>query len=210
MKHLIFDLDGTLLDSMPVWKGVGTAFLTNHGAATPENLHDVVKTLTVYQTAEYFRDHLDIKLTIEEIANEIISIIVDNYRFHIPLKPFAKEYLEKEYALGSKMCILTASENDYVIPALERLDILKYFEFIMTCSEVGYFKTESKVFELAMERLGGTKESTIVFEDALHAIKGAKSGNFTVYAIKDPVTERDSESLQRLAERYIENYQELL
>ena len=210
MKHIIFDLDGTLIDSMPVWQNTGAHFLENHGFTPPEDLHKIVKTQTLYQTAEYFRDTLGVPCTVEEIIDEVISFVEEQYRTAIPLKPYVREFLEKQKAEGTKMCILTASEDSYIGYALDRLDIRKYFDFIMTCTETGHYKTEPDVFEIAMKKLGGTKEDTFVFEDALYAVEGAKKGNFKVYAIADPITETDSTAIRAAADRYINSYSELL
>jgi len=169
-----------------------------------------VKAQTIGQTAEYFRINLGVTHTQEEIINEIVQYVEDAYKNIIPLKPFAREFLDKELANGTKMCVLTASEASYIRPALERLDLMKYFQFILTCSETGCYKTDPDVFRIAMEKLGGTIENTIVFEDALYAIQGAKKGGFTVYAIADSVTGADTNEIRSLSDRYIESYEELL
>lgn len=210
MKSIIFDLDGTLIDSMPVWKNTGHNFLQSHGFAIPENFHSVVKSQTIGQTAEYFRNDLGVTHSSEEIIKEIIQYVEEAYKNTIPLKPYVREFLDKELKNGTKMCVLTASESSYIHPALERLDLLKYFQFILTCTETGYYKTEPEVFRIAMEKLGGNIENTIVFEDALYAVKGAKKGGFTVYAIADPITEADSDSIRSVADKYIKSYKELL
>lgn len=210
MKSIIFDLDGTLIDSMPVWKNTGRNFLLNHGFAVPENLHSVVKAQTIGQTAEYFHNHLGVTHSAEEIINEVIHFVEDAYKNTIPLKPYARDFLDKELENGTKMCILTASEASYIHPALERLDLLKYFQFILTCTETGHYKSEPEVFRIAMEKLGGTINNTIVFEDALYAINGAKKGGFTVYAVADPITEADSKLISSAADKYIKSYKELL
>lgn len=210
MKHYIFDLDGTLIDSMPIWKDTGKNFLLNHGFTPPDNLQEIVKSQTLYQTAEHFQKELGVPFTAEEITAEIISFVEEQYRTTIPLKPFAREFLEKEKKNGAKMCILTASEASYIHLALNRLDISKYFDFVMTCTETGLYKSGPEVFRTAMERLGGTPADTIVFEDALYAIKGAKQGGLTVYAIEEPVMEQEKSEIQTLADRYLTSYKELL
>ncbi len=210
MKHYIFDLDGTLIDSMPIWKDTGKNFLLNHGFTPPDNLQEIVKSQTLYQTAEHFQKELGVPFTAEEITAEIISFVEEQYRTTIPLKPFAKEFLEKEKKNGAKMCILTASEASYIHLALNRLDISKYFDFVMTCTETGLYKSGPDVFHTAMERLDGTPDDTIVFEDALYAIKGAKQGGLTVYAIEEPVMEQEKAEIQALADRYLTSYKELL
>ena len=212
MKYIIFDLDGTLIDSMPTWHGTGAAFLEKHGIAIPEDIHDIVKTQTLYQTAEYFRRDLGVPFTAQQIVDEITSYVVEAYRHTIPLRPSAKEYLEAMAKKGVRMCILTASEAGYIQPALDRLDIRKYFDCILTCTELGVYKEDGKAFLIAMEKLGGTLAETAVFEDALYAVKGAKAAGFEVYAVLDDAFrgQKDIAQIKALADRYFHDYKELL
>ncbi len=209
-KCIIFDLDGTLLDSMPVWRGTGKSYLEKHHLPVPDDLISTLKKQTLPETAQYFRTKLGATQSVQEICDEIIAHVSDQYAHHIPLKPYAREYLEMEQKKGTKMCILTASEAGYIHGALERLNILPYFDFVATCTEVGGNKHDSDVFERMMKRLGGTIENTIVFEDAYYAIQGAKSGGFQVYAIADESAASEKERIEQTADRYIQSYQELL
>lgn len=211
MKYIIFDLDGTLIDSMPIWRGTGETFLTRHHFPVPENLLDVVKSQTLYQSAEYFRDTLGVPMEPQAIVDEIINYVEDAYRHTIPLKEDAKAYLETMAEKGVKMCVLTASEASYILPALDRLDIHKYFDCILTCTELGEYKEDGKAYLTAMEKLGGTLEDTVVFEDAGYAVKGAKAAGFTVYAVLDhSIRENEIEKIEKLADKCIRSYQELL
>ena len=210
MKYIIFDLDGTLIDSMPVWRGTGSNFLKNHNFPVPANLMEVVKTQTIWQTAEWFRSELGVPMEAKEIVDEIVASVVEAYRHTIPLKEGAKEYLEAMAAKGTKMCILTASEADYILPALERLDIRKYFTHVLTCTELGKYKDDGVAYLEAMQRMGGTLEDTVVFEDAYYAVKGAKSAGFQVYAVLDEVVrEDDIDKIKTAADICIHSYNEL-
>ena len=131
-KHIIFDLDGTLIDSMPVWRNTGKRYLESHNIPIPPNLLSVMKKQTLPQTAEFFRQELGATQSVREICDEVISYVADQYANSIPLKPFVKEFLEQEKSKGTKMCILTASEADYIHLALNRLELLPYFEVEMT------------------------------------------------------------------------------
>ena len=162
--------------------------------------------MTCTQTADYFHEELGVPLSSHEISKEIISYVADAYKNTIPLKPFAREFLEKEFLAGTKMCILTAGDISFVSPALERLDLLKYFQFVMTCSSQGKYKDQKEIFEIAMDKLGGTTESTVVFEDALYAIQGAQSAGLRVYAIQESTTLKDDKMIQEIADVYIESY----
>ena len=211
MKYIIFDLDGTLIDSMPVWRGTGSGFLKNHNFPVPANLMEVVKTQTIWQTAEWFRTELGVPMEAEDIVNEIVESVVEAYRHTIPLKDGAKEYLEQMAQEGIKMCILTASEAEYIMPALERLDIRKYFDHVLTCTELGVFKDDGKAYLVAMDKMGGTLEDTVVFEDAYYAVKGAKSVGFPVYAVLDEAVRADDiKKIKATADICIHSYKEIL
>ena len=211
MKYIIFDLDGTLIDSMPVWRGTGSGFLENHNFPVPENLIEVVKTQTIWQTAEWFRTELGVPMEAADIVNEIVASVVEAYRHSIPLRDGAKEYLEQMKQEGVQMCILTASEAEYILPALDRLDIRKYFSHVLTCTELGKFKDDGQAYLAAMELMGGTMEETVVFEDAYYAVKGAKSIGFKVYAVLDEVVrEDDVDKIIAMADHSFHSYKELM
>lgn len=211
MKYIIFDLDGTLIDSMPVWRGTGSGFLQSHNFPVPANLMEVVKTQTIWQTAEWFRSELGVPMEAKDIVDEIVASVVEAYRHTIPLKDGAKEYLEKMKAEGVTMCILTASETDYILPALDRLDIRKFFTQILTCTELGVFKDDGTAYLEAMKQMGGTLEDTVVFEDAYYAVKGAKAAGFPVYAVLDEAVRKDDiDKIKATADVSFHNYEELL
>lgn len=136
---------------------------------------------------------------------------MEAYRHTIPLKDGAKEYLEKMKAEGVTMCILTASEADYILPALDRLDIRKFFTQILTCTELGVFKDDGAAYLEAMKQMGGTLEDTVVFEDAYYAVKGAKAAGFPVYAVLDEAVRKDDiDKIKATADVSFHNYEELL
>ena len=108
------------------------------------------------------------------------------------------------------MCILTASEPDYTLTAMKRLDILHYFDFIATCTEMGLTKNDTQVFFRTMKRLGGNQKNTVIFEDALYAIRTAKKGGFYVVAIAEDTRPNDTIEIQNISDKYITSYKELL
>ncbi|MFI3174480.1 MAG: HAD family phosphatase [Bacillota bacterium] len=210
MDYMIFDLDGTLLDSMPVWFGAGKNYLLQKNILWDDEILEVIKVLTLEQTSVYFKETFAMPDAPEEIERNILEIVGNAYRHTIEMKPFVREFLDKQLEIGTKMCILTASNIDILFPALERLDMVKYFEFVMTCSEENSYKNEAEIYLRAMKKLGGTIENTIVFEDAFYAIKGAYSAGLTVYAISEATVVEEKSLLMQYAKRYIESYEELL
>ena len=184
-------------------KGVGSCFQgMGHlkGEMPKEGMRCVILMAIGYPKVDMVRNQEDAK---RESMEDLCAV-------KEPPRRFVKEFLEQEKSKGTKMCILTASEADYIHLALNRLELLPYFEFVATCTEVGASKDSPKVFQMMMERLGGTLEDTIVFEDAYYAIKSAKDGGFTVYAIADPTSDSEKQAISSTADRYIQSYEELL
>jgi len=209
-KNIIFDLDGTLIDSMPVWNNVSRDFLINHGITPPNNLNEIFKSMSFEESAKYFKEQLGLEVTSQQMIAEIISMVKARYETDIPLKPMAYEFLEKQYDKGTKMCILTASEKEYVLPALKRLKINKFFTNVYTCTQLGMSKSKSDIYDLVAKKIGAAKAETAVFEDALHAVTNAKAAGFYTVAIEDEAAKKDKQQIKETADLYATDYIELM
>lgn len=208
IRGAIFDLDGTLLDSMHVWDNVGEAYLLSKGVVPPADLAETVKAMSLLQTARYVRNVLGVSGSDEEIMDEINRLIDRRYIEEVLLKPHVKEFLQQLAAAGVKMCVATASDRYMVEAALDRLGVLSCFAFIATCTEIGSGKDEPEIYERALSMLGTPKSETVVFEDALHAVRSAAGAGFRVVAVRDPSTDCDADKIEALAETYLESFAE--
>lgn len=209
MKGAIFDLDGTLLDSMPVWDTAGEKFLRARGITPPKGLREALAFLNMPQTARYLKEQLGIPGTEDEIMRQVDAVVEEQYRLHIPLKPNADAFLRKLHSTGVKLCVATATNRSVALPALERLGIAPFFSFVLTCTDVGAGKDEPLIFEQALERLGTTKVDTLVFEDSIHAIRTAAHANFRIVAVQDNSMRSHEAEIRSLAERFITDYKDL-
>ncbi len=209
-QYAIFDLDGTLLDSMPVWKNLGKNYLLSRGVRPPENLLEILKTQTLGESADYFRNDLGLSGTVEEILNGIHEMITREYAETIQAKPFVRDYLEKLHTYGQKLCIATATPANLAVLALKRLGLLQYFSFILDCGQAGSGKNSPDIYLQAASRLGASIEACTVYEDALHAIKTAKTAGFYVIGVQDASASQDEAEIRMLCDRYIRSYEELL
>lgn len=207
-RYAIFDMDGTLLDSMPYWKDLGRQYLLRRRLPVPENLRERLAVMTMEESAAYFREELGAKETVGEIIETINGMIRENYRDVIPLKPGVIEFLNRLKRAGIRMCIATATYAEVARPALERLGILPFMEFVMDCKEAGAGKTSPAVYDLAAERLGGNRSDTIVFEDAAYAIRTAHEAGYFVAAVADPLEAEAEGWIRTAADLYIEDYRE--
>lgn len=206
LEYAIFDMDGTLLDSMPVWDSLAGRYLKQNGREAKPGLRAILSTLAMRGSAEFLIKEYDLDKDVETVMDEMNELGFIDYRDHVPAKEDAVAYLEALKAKGVKMCVATATDRPLVEAALERLDVAKYFERVFTCTEVGAGKRQPDIFYAAMEFLGGTKENTVIFEDSLHAISTAHQHGFRVAAVPDASSEKDEEEIKVLAEVWYDTF----
>lgn len=205
IKCAIFDFDGTLFDSMPIWDGVGEIYLRSHGKEPKPCMREDIRTLSLYQSACYFQKEYDLSFSAEQIITGVNQIIEDFYIYEVLPKAGVKEFLEQVKKAQIPMGIVTACDRCLIEAALDRCGMKHYFEEIFTCSEVGHGKDEPVIFRKAMEYFGANRSTTVVFEDAVHAVKTAKADGFTVVAVFDKSEKRQNE-IRNLSDCYISNF----
>lgn len=205
IRCAIFDFDGTLFDSMPIWETAGERFLHSVGREAKPSMREDVRTLSMYQSACYFQREYGLSLTVQEIMNRINEIIAQFYRDTVLPKPGVMDLLRQLRQEGTKLCIATASDRCQIAAALGRCRMTQFFDAIFTCSEVGHGKDEPIIFQRAMEAFGADRSNTVVFEDALHAIQTAKTDGFLVAAVFD-ASETRQETVKRISDCYLPDF----
>jgi len=208
IRGAIFDADGTLLDSMPMWDGVGSAYLKSLGVEAKEDLDERFKDMSLYQSAVFLKEDYGLELSIEEIAAGINNSVDHLYRDSVQLKPGVIDLLEGLKDRGVKMCVASASEAYQISMALERCGAAHYFERVMSCVDVGHGKDEPHIFYEALKVLGTDKEHTWLFEDAVYSVKTAKAEGFHSVGIYE-ATMQYQEDLSSLTDFYIPDYRDL-
>ena len=186
-KYCIFDMDGTLVDSMGYWRRLGWDYLESKGF-TGEKVDWVmsrIKPLTMLQSGQLFKDTFAMKESPEEIVAQMHAVMEGHYRHDVQLKDGIRGYLDKLKARGCLMCVATATEQSLSLACLERLGIGEYFEFLLSGENLGMRKSEPDIYLLAGEKLGGAPGETAVFEDALYAARTAKDAGFYTVAVQD-------------------------
>ena len=196
IKGAIFDLDGTLLDSMFIWDNIGEIYLRSLGIEPRENLAETFKTFTLEESAEYYRTHYGVTLSVAEIVDGVNGMIEDLYRNTVPLKKGVAEFLARLSNDGVRMCVATVTDKYLVEAALTRLNVRGYFGEIFTTAEVGCGKSNPKIYRTALAYLGTEKRETLVFEDVLHALMTAKNDGFPVASVYD---EHESKQMEMKA-----------
>ena len=208
LKCVIFDFDGTLFDSMYLWDTVAESYVRSRGKEPRPTVREEVRALSLLQAAEHLKKEYDLAETPEEIMAGIDRIIEHFYRDEVQPKPGVVPFLKELRAKGVDVCIATATDRYLIESALRRCGIEDLFDAIFTCSEVGHGKDEPVIFRRAMEHFGAQRGSTVVFEDAIHAIETAKKDGFTVAAVFDESEKRQDE-VRALADCYITSFEQL-
>ena len=209
IRGAIFDVDGTLLDSMFIWDTIGETYLRSIGYQPKENLNETFKNMSLHQAARYYQTEYGVTLSIDEIMDGVNAMLERYYRFEVPLKPGVAELLERLRQDGVKLCIATATDRHLVEAALDRCGVLSCFGEIFTCNEVGHGKDEPDIFEAALRFLGTRREETLVFDDALYAVRTAKEAGFPVAAVYDS-HERSQAEVRARSDLYLEDLTQLV
>lgn len=209
IEGAIFDLDGTILDSMFIWNDIGYKFLEMKNIKVPAGADKQFTQMSLQQAAEYYIDHFDNTATIESIINDINMLVEGFYFNEVIKKDGIQEFLEHLKNKGVKMCVATATDKYMVEKALERNGLLHYFSEIYTCNGVGAGKDTAVIYDKSLEHLGTPKETTFVFEDAFYAIKTAKKAGYNVVGINDVSEPEDPEEIKKYCDYYINNYDEI-
>ena len=202
IEGAIFDLDGTLLDSMFIWDTIGEDYLRALGKEPHENLKETFMTLTLEEAAEYYRKNYGVTLSVQEIVDEVNSMVEETYRTKVTLKPGVREYLAWLIENGVRMCVATVTDRYLAEETLERLGVRHNFSEIFTCAAVGCGKEQPIIYQKALEHLGTEKRNTFVFEDMLFALNTAKADGFPTVGVYDR-HENSQDELKGLADYYI-------
>lgn len=204
---VIFDLDGTLLDSLSAWEHSGTNFLRSQGITPPEGLDEQLSQMSLLDGARLVKEMFALPQEPEEILRLTLEPIRRHYVEDIPAKPGVPQTLRRLKEQGVKLCVATASDGAFARAALQRLGLLDLFDFVLTCDEVGVGKREPLVYEEALRRLGTEKARTLVAEDAPYALQTAHRAGFVTAAVADPHT--SSEGVRQMlgqADFYVADY----
>lgn len=210
IKGIIFDLDGTLIDSMKVWFDVDRKLLRENGITTPsESVSEKVRTMSIEQSSRFFIEELGLKLTQEQIISRIEELVRIEYEQNIPLKPHVEEILGHLDEKGIPYGIATATYKSLAEAVLKRLGIFERFRFVLTDVDYPRGKRFPEIFLGAAERLGTLPEETLVIEDSLHCIETAVRAGFRTAAVYDEVSAAESDEIKRLADVYADSLAEL-
>ena len=186
LQGVIFDLDGTLLDSTGMWRQVDGRLMAHYGKEVPPDLSETVQRMSIEEFSQFFVEEFDLPVTPEQIAQQVADMVAEEYREKLQLKPHVPEILDWLDQQNIPYGVATATYGELAEAALRRLLIWERLRFLLTEQDAGTPKTQPKIFQLAAQKLHLGRRQIAVVEDSLHALEGAKNGGFFTIGIADP------------------------
>ena len=210
IKACLFDMDGTLLDSMHIWKDIDIEFLGRYGHDLPPTLQREIEGMSFRETACYIKDRFHLPPSIEEIMNIWNEMAFQKYSEEIFFKEGAFEFVKMLKEKGIRTAICTSNSRELVNAVAEHLGFMPYFDTIITSCEVGAGKPAPDIYLEAAKRVGVEPEHCLVFEDIVTGLTAGKRAGMKLCAVEDVYSADQKEAKKAMADFYIENYLDLL
>ncbi len=208
-RAVIFDLDGTLVDSMWMWKAIDIEYLGRFGIEVPKTLQADIAGMSFSETAVYFKETFHIPDSLESIKAAWNEMAYDKYTHEVPLKPGALSFLKRLKAKGIRTGIATSNSKELVEAAVKALGIEDYLDEIHTSCEVAKGKPAPDIYLLVAEYLGIDPKQCLVFEDIPEGIMAGKKAGMQVCAVEDDFSLPQTDEKKKLADYYIASYDEV-
>lgn len=206
IKAAIFDMDGTLVNSLILWDAfwqeLGVRYLADPSFRPHPDDDRAMRTMTLDMAMDFVHHQYHLGQSGQQLLSVVNEITEDFYRRRVLVKPGAKEYLEELYRRGVKMVIASGTEMPFIRLALEHCDLEKYFAQAFSCCDIGKGKEHPDIYLLAQQALKEKAEDIWVFEDSLTAIETVKKLGMHTVAIHDP-NNYGQETMQKIADYYI-------
>lgn len=206
IEAVIFDLDGSLVDSMWMWRAIDEEYLGRFGLTLPEKLQDEIEGMTFHETAVYFKERFAIPDPLEQIKEDWNQMAWNKYAEEVSLKPGIQEFLEGCRTRGVKLGIATSNSRELVENIAQVHGLNRYFSCIMTGSDVKRGKPAPDIYLEVAGRLGVEPDKCLVFEDIIPGIQAGKNAGMRVCAVEDAHSVRQRDGKKELADYYIEDY----
>ena len=197
IKGMIFDADGTLLDSMPIWDDLGARYLKELHIEADPGLSEILFCMSLEESAAYMKRTYGLSQTEEEIRRGVLAKLEDFYVNEVQAKPGVDEFLRTLHERQVPMMIATSSSRHHIEEAMRRLCFLDYFAGIITCEEVGAGKSRPDIYLKCAEAMGLDPEEVCVVEDVIHAVRTANAAGFPTAGVYDAASAEDTEDMKK-------------
>ena len=206
VKGLIFDVDGTILDSMSIWMNAGERYLNSLGIEIDYNLAEIMFEQTMDETARYIKERHHVEQSEKEIIDGINAMVYTFYEKEAMPKEGVLDFIEEAYAKGIPMTVATSTDRPMIEAAFHRLNLHNYFKKIYTTSEVGSGKDQPEIFYQAIKTMGSDEKTTYLLDDAFYALNTAHNAGIGTIGIYDFSSKCDTEKIKAVSDIYIEDW----
>ena len=204
----IFDMDGTLIDSMIFWKNLASEYLSSKGVKQiPEDILEQIKPMTMSESAALFQREFGLTGDPEAEMNAMMDA---HYQNDIPLKPGVWKYLQLLRSRGVRMCVASATAESLMEACLTRLGVRDCFDFLISCETVGAGKRSPLVYHASARMLNAVPGEIAVYEDALYAVQTAKRAGYYVIGVYDDSAAKNWQTIACIADEIILNWEEII
>lgn len=210
IKLFLFDLDGTILDSLKIWNDIDSLFFKNHNLIMGEDYHIAIAPLTLEETATYTKNTYKLDIDEEQIMKEWSDLAIKEYAENVNLKKGVKEFLDYLKNKNVHLAIATSCNEEMFKPCLERYGIVSYFEHFYTSQNLKINKSNTNFFKEILNEYKIEPDQILFFEDSLASMKCAKSLGFNVVAVMDKKLEKQKEEIIASSDDQIEDFSQFI
>ncbi len=210
IRGTIWDIDGTLLDSMTIWHDLGAHYLRAHSVEPEANLSEILWPMTIGEGVSYLKKHYSLSDSEEEIRKGLMQIVDQFYRYEVQLKPGVQMFLEALARRGMPMVLTTIGDPDLENAALTRLGVRHFFREMYVCEAYHTTKKESRIYRIAANDMGFSPSECLVFEDILQAVRAAHKADFRTAAVEEAESLPERAEIRQTADFYIRDFTALM
>lgn len=210
VRAVLFDLDGTLVDSMWMWKEIDIEYLGSRHLPLPQDLQRAIEGKSLTETAIYFKERFALPDSLEKIKQDWMDMAREKYRNQVPLKPGAREFLEMLKQKGIRTGIASSNGREMIETVLKSQQVEAFFDSVHTCCEVKHGKPSPDIYQLVASDLGICEKECLVMEDIPMGILAGRRAGMKVCAVDDEASRDQQEQKRRLADYYIRDFYDIL
>jgi len=207
MDAYIFDFDGTLVDSMPMWENMIRTLFKNKGVPFPHNLMKIITPLGQAESIKYLTS-LDDRLKENEIVEFMYDFVSNQYANVIQPKKHVADLLNKLYTRGKRLFVLTACAHDLLDPCIERIGIDKFFEGVFTCEDLGSKKSDIDIYYKTAKIIGVETNNCYFFDDNAEALKKAHDSGMKTCGVFDSTSKDYVDEIKSFVDCYVYDFNE--
>lgn len=210
IQAVIFDIDGTLVDSMGLWHEIDIEYFKMKGLPVPPNVQKDVEGMSFRETALYFQKNFEPGKSVEDIEADWVRMAHDKYLSEVQAKPGAAEYISFLKEKGMKLGVATSNERTLAYAALTPHGFAEKIDSVWTSGEVNKGKPAPDVYLKVAEELGVSPQHCLVFEDTPNGMRAGKAAGMTVIGVKDDISGKHIDEIMSICDEYIHDFHEML